>query len=111
MTEALEVSETERFAVIGKRLIEIESQLFAPCEYTRSNVLAADAERLNREHEEFIAALSLERVELLGQLPPIGMASGQRLVLASTLGTVCLRDSEPEPEVTIPVDEWDWSEE
>jgi hypothetical protein len=63
-----------------------------------------------RDNEESREALRLKLRELHARLPPTGEASGQHLVIANTLGTCYVRESEPEyvGEVNVPVDEWAW---
>jgi hypothetical protein len=104
--------ETQDLAAIRVRINEIEAELFAESNYTNSSILSADAARLERERNERFAALGSERVQLLGKLPPTGMAGGHRLVFAQILGGLIPSDwPDVEPEtVAGPIDEWDWSE-
>lgn len=103
------IEETEGLAAIRARLIEIESELFAPESYTRSNVASPNCDELNRAHEQRIVALGRERVDLLSKLPSTGEASGQRIIFAKVLGDGC-DWPQPEPEVYVVRDAWDWSE-
>jgi hypothetical protein len=76
------------------------------------NILSREAGRLNREYEARAVELRRELSELQAKIPPEGMRSGQRLVMARILGEVILRE-DPEPDyadVHAPVDIWDWSE-
>jgi hypothetical protein len=92
------------------RLNAIGCELRALSDGASTHILRRDAGRLNREYEERSAALRRELADLQAKLPKTGAASGQRLVMSRALGTIYLRDFEPEPEVHVPRDEWDWSE-
>jgi hypothetical protein len=104
--------EAEAVAAVRARIKAIEVELFAPANYAACAIVSPDAAERNRERNRRFALLSQERVDLLGRLPKTGMQSGQRLVVSSALGSVTLREIEPEPEpYEGPFDEWDWSEE
>jgi len=95
---------------IRARINEIDSELFAESNFQCDHILSADADSLNREREKRFAALGRERSELAAKLPPTGMASGQRVVIAKVLGDV--RDwPEPKPEGDVegPEDIWGWT--
>ena len=96
---------------IRARINEIECELFAPENYTQTNVTSPNGAELDREHELRFQALGRERAELLAKLPLTGMASGQRIVFSKVLGD--LRDwPEMAPESAGdagPVDEWAWA--
>jgi hypothetical protein len=100
MDEPLSVAE------IRARVNQIECELFAPENFTRSYITAANCDQLNREHELRFQALGRERALLLGKLPPTGR---QSLVINRALGDIH-NWPEPEPEVHVVRDEWDWSE-
>ncbi len=82
---------------IRARVVEIENILNAPSSYRNNAILGNpdpnDLVRSETQRRKLIAELS----DLRAQLPPTGEASGQHLVLARTLGTVYVRESEPEP--------------
>ncbi|MGO8977209.1 MAG: hypothetical protein ACLP0B_09850 [Steroidobacteraceae bacterium] len=86
---------TDSLAAIRARIIEIERELFAPDNYTRSNVTSPNCAELDRVRAIHFAVLGRERSELLAKLPPTGMASGERIVFSKVLGDI--RDW-PEPE-------------
>jgi len=74
------------------------------------NILSREAARLNREYEAQAMELRRELAELQAKVPPEGMRSGLRLVMARTLGETILRE-DPEPEyadVNVPIDIWHW---
>jgi hypothetical protein len=99
-------------AALWTRINEINCELDALYAGAATNVLRRDAGRRNAECEERGAALRRELAEVRAKLPAEGMASGMRLVMSRALGTIYLR-GDPEPEfvqVSVPVDEWDWSE-
>lgn len=99
---------------IRERINVIETELFAESNYTSTCILSPDAARLSRDRNERLAALSRERAELYGKLPPTGMAAGHRVVIANVLGEINLSDwpmTEPaDVRANHPVDLWDWSE-
>lgn len=83
-TKAKELS----LAEIRARIIEIETELFAPEGYTQSNITSPNAAELDRAHVLRFEALGRERQELMAKLPPTGEASGQRIVFAKVLGDI-----------------------
>jgi hypothetical protein len=85
--------ETQSLAAIGARIIEIEAELFAPGGYTHSNITSPDGAQLDGAKARRFELLGRERTELLAKLPPIGMASGERVIFARMLGD--LRDWPP----------------
>jgi hypothetical protein len=99
-------------AEIWTRINEINCDLESLSAAAATNILRRDSGRRNAQCEAQAAALRQELAEVRAKLPPEGMASGQRLVMARALGEITLRD-DPAPsyaDVLTPVDIWDWSE-
>jgi len=99
-------------ASLWARINEINCELEALSAAAGTNILRRAAGQLNADHEQRSAVLRHELAEARARLPAEGMASGQRLVMSRALGEIILRD-DPQPEfaeVSVPVDEWDWSE-
>ena len=86
----------EQVAAIWARLNALGCELQALSDDASRNILRRNAGQLNREYEQRSAELRREQAELRGRLPAEGMATNQRLVLGRFLGTVILRESDPE---------------
>lgn len=84
-------------AEIRKRLIEIEAELFGPSAYVNTSILRRPDPPAQLAREARRESLRRERVDLLAQLPKTGEQSGMHMVMAHTLGTVILRESELDP--------------
>ncbi len=84
-------------AEIRKRIAEIEAELFGHAAYTNTDILRRPDPAAQLARESRREALRQERQDLLAQLPKAGEASGQHLVMARTLGTVIVRESQPDP--------------
>jgi hypothetical protein len=103
---------SDQVAALWARINEINCELEALSRDAESNILRRDAGQRNSAYEQRSAVLRSELAEVRAKLPPEGMASGQRLVMSSTLGEIMLRD-DPEPDyadVRTHIDIWDWTE-
>jgi hypothetical protein len=80
---------------IRARIAEIEPELFGPDAYLSTSILRPLDPAAQLAREERREALRREREGLLAQLPVTGERAGH-MVIGCTLGTVIVRESEPE---------------
>lgn len=130
MSDTQSTDQASRAAATRSRLDEIEIELQSLSHSALTSIVSSPAPRkaherraewvhrdtetrsaLAQANEDRRAELLREKLELRGQLPPEGMASGQGLVMYRGPGSyISASNFEPEPQVHVPVDEWDWSE-
>jgi hypothetical protein len=84
---------------IQRRIDEVDGALIRAGQNANAIVLCPNATEVQQRREEITAELQRKRGELAMQLPVTGERAGH-MVIGRTLGTVTVRECEPEVHIT-----------